>query len=92
MVFFNCRMEDHRDVLTFKEITDKLLSKKNSSIRDGSNYISDLHEFVYIDISIIKTINNPKMSTRCQMIKSYLLHLLKNYDNLKKGIVNVKPK
>jgi len=81
-------MEDHRDILTFKQITDRLLSKENCAIRDGGDYIQNLHGYVHICIDIVNGTINPKLSTHCKMTKNNLLYLLKNFNSFKKGAVN----
>jgi len=77
---------------SFKELTDILLSKKNCAIRDGSMYISNLHGFVRLDIDIVEGVENPKLSTKCLMIKKYLLYLVDNFDKFKKGAPGIKIK
>ena len=89
---FNSRMEDSRDILTFKQITDRLLSLPNCAIRDGGDYYQNLHGYVHLRIEIVQGEQNPKLSTQCRMIKENCLYLLKNYDRFKKGAVNTKIK
>jgi len=76
--------------VTFKEITDKLLTLPNVSTRCNLGFVQDLHRFVYTDIEIIRTHPSPKESKQCLAIKENLLYIAKNYDNLKKNSPNIK--
>jgi len=90
--WFNSRLENRSDILTFDQISSELLKKPNCAIRDGRLYIQDLHGFVQIDIDIVEGEKNPKLSTQCKMIKEFLLYLLNNFDSFKTGAVNIKIK
>jgi len=75
---------------SFKSLTDTLLSKKNCSVRDGGMYISDLHAFVRLDIDIVEGEKNPKLSTKCKMLKKNLIYLVDNFDKFKKNAPNIR--
>lgn len=72
--------------MTFDEISEQLLQKKNCSIRCRLGFIQDLHRFVYTDIELVNSYPDPSRSEQCKVIKQNLLYLLTEYDNLKKGV------
>ena len=79
--------------MTFRNIAEALLKKKNCAIKcDRLGYVQDLHGFVREDMLIVNRTSDPNRSPRCIMLKENLKYLLENYDKLRKGSPNTRIK
>tara|TARA_B110000902_G_scaffold192231_1_gene217823 strand:+ start:284 stop:520 length:237 start_codon:yes stop_codon:yes gene_type:complete len=67
-----------------EEILMAILSKPNGSCDTSVGFISDLHSYAAISVSIIKGIDNPRQSTRALMLKTQIETLLNEYETLKR--------
>ena len=77
--------------MTTENIYLAILSKPNCSFNNSAvGFVENLHKDAAVTLKLIKEIKEPRTSQRALILKSNLLYLLENYDNLKRSIPNAK--
>lgn len=78
--------------MTFQDITEQLLSKKDCALLiGGAFFVQSLHKSVRVDIGIVRTIKNPAKNERALLLKQRLEYILNNYESARRMPVGSLP-